>query len=89
MTSKHYRWQTRWAVDKAAGTARHECGLVVRVSGPGVPAAADNAPKILAALAVKHGGHNAPRMLERMLREAAELIASDRPRDARMPPPAR
>lgn len=74
MTSKHYRWQTRWQLDRTAGTATHDCGLVVRFAadtGPdGQPA---NGLETLAALAVKNGPHNAPNMLRRLLKEAAEL----------------
>lgn len=74
MTSKHYRWQTRWQLDRTAGTATHECGLVVRfTAAAGDDGQPVNAPETLAALAVKNGPHNAPNMLRRLLQEAAEL----------------
>lgn len=73
MTSKHYGWQRRWAVDHAAGTYTHECGLAVQFDGPAdTRGRALNAPQVQAALAVKNG-HNAAAMIQRMLREAAEL----------------
>ena len=84
MTSKHYRWQTRWTIDVAAREARHECGLVVRFSA--IPAGGScvahsaqalNAEPVRAALAEKHG-HNATAMIERMLREALELYRHER-----------
>lgn len=76
MTSKHYRWQTRWRLDLAAGTAVHESGLQVQLMQTlgGTIAEAVNADAIVQALAVKHG-HNAPQMVARMLREARQLHA--------------
>lgn len=74
MTSKHYRWQARWQLDRAAGTATHDSGLIVRFTAAAGPdGQPDNAPETLAALAVKNGPHNAPQMLRRLLKEAAEL----------------
>lgn len=77
MTSRHYRWQTRWRVDLAARTAAHDCGLIVRLvdtpRGPGAEPV--NAAAIELELAKTHGGHNAPRMVVRMLREARQLHA--------------
>ena len=75
MTSKHYKWQARWRVDRAAGVATHESGLIVRAA-PGAPPRADNAAEIVAALAPKHGGHNAPAMVARLEREARQLLAA-------------
>lgn len=73
MTSKHYKWQTSWVVDLGAATATHSGGLVVRfVAGGGQ---AENADTILAALAAKNGPHNAPKMLQRLMREASEVYA--------------
>ena len=74
MTGKHYRWQTRWRVDRAAGEARHDSGLVVRFDAAGA-ARAVNADEVRAQLAVKHG-HNAPQMIARMLYEAALIYDS-------------
>lgn len=74
MTSKHYRWQTRWQLDPATGTATHECGLIVKfTASTGPDGQAVNGPETLASLAVKNGPHNAPNMLRRLLKEAAEL----------------
>lgn len=74
MTSKHYRWQTRWRVDHAAGKATHDSGLIVQFTGAaGSPGQAVNEADTLAALAVKNGPHNAPQMLRRLLKEAEEL----------------
>jgi hypothetical protein len=71
MTSKHYGWQRRWAIDRAAGTGRHECGLAVRYSAGRI--VADNQAATIAELSVKHG-HNAAAMVARMLREAEALF---------------
>lgn len=68
--SRHYKWQTRWHIDRAVGIATHDTGAVVRIVD-GRPIAQDPA-NIIAGLAVKNG-HNASAMLERMLREVARL----------------
>lgn len=71
--SKHHLWQARWTVDHAAGTYVHECGLVVRFTGPAdTRGQAMNAQATQEELAVKNG-HNAAAMITRMMREAAEL----------------
>ena len=73
MKSKHHGWQKRWAIDQAAGTFTHACGLQVQFDGPDdTRGRADNAAQLQAALAVKNG-HNAAAMVARMLREAADL----------------
>lgn len=69
--SPRYKWQTRWTIDKSAGTATHETGLMVQMMG-GQPRA-NNAAQVQQVLAVKHG-HNAATMIARMLREAAALL---------------
>lgn len=69
--SKHHKWQTRWAVDQAAGTATHDNGLQVTLHR-GQPRAS-NATQVQQALAVKNG-HNAAAMIDRMLREAHALL---------------
>lgn len=84
MTSKHYRWQTRWRIEPDARRAVHESGLVVafdcapgRLPRPrGQPL---NAADIESALTPKHG-HNATTMIARMLREASELYGNDNTR---------
>jgi hypothetical protein len=74
--SPRYRWQTRWTIDAAEHQARHESGLIVEFDrAPGLPlphGRASNGPAIEAALAEKHG-HNAPAMVQRMVREARQL----------------
>lgn len=72
MTSKHYRWQTRWQLDTAAGLATHESGLRVRLAAGQAPQP-ENAAEVQAQLAQHHGGHNAPLMLARLLKEAGQL----------------
>ena len=73
MTSKHYRWQTRWRIE--GRRAIHESGLVVEFdSDPGtrqigIPA---NARKIESALRERHG-HNARAMILRLVKEAERL----------------
>ena len=75
MTSKHYKWQTRWHV--ANGIATHDTGLVVSIAG-GQPRA-NNARQVIESLTPKHG-HNAPDMVARLLRAAGPLMASALPR---------
>lgn len=71
MTSKHYKWQQRWRV--AGRTATHETGLAVSLqAGQFVTA---NAAEVAAALGVKNGPHNAPRMVERLAREGQQLLS--------------
>ena len=71
MTSKHWKWQARWTVNLAARVAVHDSGIRVNLAGP--RPTVEDYPAALAQLAATHGGHNAPRMLARMLREAAEV----------------
>lgn len=71
MTSKKYGWQKRWQVDRAAGTAQHETGLHVAAAGGQVRA--NNAQQVQTVLAEKHG-HNAPEMVQRLLKEARILL---------------
>ena len=71
--SPRYRWQLRWHIERTArtdGIARHDTGAVVYIIN-GLPVAQD-AQSIIDGLAVKHG-HNAPEMLQRMLREVRQL----------------
>ena len=72
MTSKHFNWQDRWQVDRAVGTAKHETGLVVKLSdGAGV---AINAAEVEGTLVPQHGSHNAPAMVARLTREGAQML---------------
>ncbi len=70
--STRHLWQKRWTLDDSAGTATHDTGLICRHTPEG--AAADNGPEIVAALAVKNGAGNAPRMLQRLLDEASAVF---------------
>jgi hypothetical protein len=70
--SRHHLWQKRWTLDESTGTATHETGLICRHTPAGV--VAENGPEIQAALAVKNGHGNAPKMLQRMLDEAAAIF---------------
>jgi len=70
--SKHRHWQARWELDPGAGTATHDSGLCVRlVDGQGV---ADNAASVEEALRPLHGPHNAPAMVQRLVREGAQML---------------
>lgn len=71
MTSKKYGWQKRWTVDRGAGTAQHDTGLQVALLGDQVRA--NNAQQVQTVLAEKHG-HNAPEMVQRLLKEARILL---------------
>lgn len=73
MTSRHHKWQARWQIDRPAALATHESGLRVSLQGGQVRAV--NGATLVDELAKTHGGHNAPRMLARLLREAAQLFA--------------
>lgn len=72
MASKNARWQARWQIDTAAGLATHDSGLRVRLhDGVGV---AENAQEVAQALVPQHGPHNAPLMVQRLVREGAQLL---------------
>lgn len=73
MTSKHYRWQTRWRVDLDARRALHDSGLIVQFSTPEGRAHAVDDPELVARLTQQHGPHNIGPMLARWLREAGQL----------------
>ena len=73
MPSRHYKWQTRWRIDVPARTCTHDpTGLIVRMDRP--PALL-NRSDVLSSLLPVHGGHNGPRMLTRLTREALTLWA--------------
>lgn len=83
MVSKHYKWQLEWAVDLEASTAAHSSGLVVQFTpADDTPGAHDgravNIEQISSALLAKHGGHNVPQMLARLMREAGEIYTEAR-----------
>lgn len=77
MTGKHYRWQTAWRLHAGAQlhTATHDSGLEVEFDTAG-RASARNAAQVLQTLAVRNGPHNAPRMVQRLIREAEQLYRS-------------
>ncbi|WP_295391481.1 hypothetical protein [uncultured Thiodictyon sp.] len=71
MTSKHRGWQERWQINQE-GIATHDTGLRVRwEDGQGV---AENAEEVVLSLVPEHGTHNAPAMVQRLVREGAQLL---------------
>lgn len=80
--SSRYMWQKRWTLDRQAGTATHQCGLLVNMGG--APPRPVNDRQVLQVLAQDHGAQVAPEMIRRMIREAAALWAVENPRDARL-----
>lgn len=71
MTSRHYKWQTRWVINATQRTCTHQpTGLVVRMDRPPVLI---NISDVAAALMPVHGHHNVPRMLTRLAWEALTL----------------
>ncbi len=72
MRSKSSQWQARWRIDPKAGLAVHDSGLrVVLQDGKGV---AENAAVVAESLIPRHGPHNAPAMVQRLIREGAQLL---------------
>ena len=72
MKSKHSLWQARWQLDPAEGLAVHDCGLRVRLKdGQGV---AENSAEVVDSFVPLHGAHNAPAMVQRLVREGAQLL---------------
>jgi hypothetical protein len=72
MSAKPSLWQARWHTDEAEGRAVHDCGLRVTLrDGKGV---AENATEIIESFIPKHGPHNAPAMVQRLVREGAQLL---------------
>jgi len=72
MSTKHALWQARWDTDETEGLAVHDTGLRVRLEdGVGV---AENADEVIASFVPKHGAHNAPAMVQRLVREGAQLL---------------
>lgn len=80
MTSKHYKWQTRWRQVAERGTLLHDTGIECRVAPDGRASTTLTQQEAEAVLAVKNGPHNAPAMLRRLLREAEQLEATQAPR---------
>ena len=80
MSGRHNNWHKRWVVDLGASTATHDTGLVVRFAlatddegGRSGEFDQPGADEVLSALVAKHGGHNAPKMIARLAREAGEV----------------
>ena len=72
MTSKHSRWQAQWQIDQREGIATHDTGLRVRLrDGRGE---ADNGDEVAQSLVPQHGAHNAPAMVQRLVREGLRLL---------------
>lgn len=83
MVSKHYKWQLEWAVNLEASTATHSSGLVVQFTpASDTPGAHDgraiNVEEVSGELLAKHGPHNVPQMLARLMREAGEVYTEAR-----------
>lgn len=72
VSSKHALWQARWQLDPGEGLATHDNGLRVRLrDGRGEP---ENADEVALSLAAVHGAHNASAMVQRLVREGAQLL---------------
>ena len=72
MSAKPSLWQARWQIDQAEGLAIHDSGLRVRLhEGKG---SAENADEVVALFVPQHGLHNAPMMVQRLVREGAQLL---------------
>jgi hypothetical protein len=72
MSSKPSLWQARWHIDQKEGTAVHDTGLRVRLEDG--KATAENSAEVIASFVPKHGPHNAPAMVQRLIREGAQLL---------------
>lgn len=65
-------WQARWDVDPTTRLAVHDTGLRVRLQdGQGI---AENAAEIAEHFIPQHGSHNAPAMVQRLIREGTQLL---------------
>ncbi len=72
MSSKPSLWQGRWQIDQMEGLAVHDSGLRVRLQDG--KAAPENAVEVAESFVPKHGPHNAPAMVQRLVREGAQLL---------------
>ena len=83
MSPKPSLWQSRWQIDQVEGLAVHDTGLRVRLQdGKGT---ADNAAEVIESFIPKHGPHNAPAMVQRLVREGAQLLIDPHSRGWRRP----
>jgi hypothetical protein len=73
MRSKASLWQARWQINQAEGLAIHDSGLRVRLQDNG-QGSAENPDDVVQALIPQHGPHNAPAMVQRLVREGAQLL---------------
>jgi hypothetical protein len=86
MSSKPSQWQARWEINQADGVAIHDSGLRVRLQdGLGK---AENSVEVIESFIPKHGSHNAPAMVQRLVREGAQLLVDPYSRGWRAGPKA-
>lgn len=84
MRSKPSLWQARWQIDQIEGLAVHDSGLRVRLrDGAG---SAENAAEVAESFVPRHGAHNAPAMVQRLVREGAQLLIDPHARGWRSGP---
>ncbi|RYE96176.1 MAG: hypothetical protein EOO78_21940 [Oxalobacteraceae bacterium] len=74
MGTKSTMWQAKWQIDQMAGLAVHDTGLRVRLPHGEYDGVAENADEIVQTLVPKHGAHNAPAMVQRLVREGVQLL---------------
>ena len=65
-------WQASWEVSDDGMEARHTSGLRVRLVGD--QGRAENGPDIEQGFLPQHGPHNAPAMVQRLVREGARML---------------
>ncbi len=73
MEPKTKPWKSRWHIDDTETVATHDSGLRVRLQADGL-GVADNGADIVALFEPLHGQHNAPAMVQRLLREGAQML---------------
>lgn len=73
MTSKHHQWKARWAIDETETLTTHENGLRVRLQDDGL-GLAESADEVALLLTPLHGAHNATAMVQRLVREGAQML---------------
>jgi hypothetical protein len=72
MSSKPSLWQARWQINQTEALAIQDTGLRVRLEDG--KANAENSAEIVESFIPKHGPHNAPSMVQRLVREGAQLL---------------
>ena len=73
MSTKPSLWQALWEIDQFENLAVHDSGLRVRLQDDG-KGIAENAAEVVESLVAKHGAHNASAMVQRLVREGAQLL---------------